>query len=682
MSGNYVDVTPRTITLVVTNPGRWLSAKRLAGKVKEVGLGAFQYVTSTHNLSAIYNTFTGTERPVVRSGQHIVDGMRSKLVRYKQCLTRVAAINAMERYPVEPNGKFVPYAHQTKIIGNLVESDFVPVGADCGVGKTGATARAVELALTSTTIQRGKVLVSAPLSILQVSWVDDIKKFTGMSVAVLWTPKTNKTILGEEREILFTHPDKPAGAVSVKTKEATRWYCRRTREFRKKLTPLDNEREWTKFEIRYKEAQLLDGSKVEFGDVTGRTSAKENTREIYIREQLSRTDVDLYIINHDGVSIYEDLLKAHKFQWVVIDESTKIKNIQSQVSQAHINISWDALKRTTLSGTPTPNGLENAWSQYYFLDRGLTLHPSLSDFRHQYMVGETVGYYKDKKGQQCASIKFRVRGLAEQQLLITRIRSPGIFIKQRDCIDLPPRVNTKRVVYLGEEQAAAYKQMEKDLIADIQGKDIRIEAVNILSKMMKLRQITSGFLPIGENENHHSFATNPKLDDLDDFIEELQEEKLVIVCQFKEEIKTVLSRYKDKGIRAIYGGVSIEERTAAVRDFQNPDSGVQLIVLQPQAASHGITLTEASKLIYLSTDYNWEFYYQVAKRIERVGQRNSMLVVNSLARLPDNTPTIDEDLLDILVVKGNDQDLLFKPEQSVQQIAGTLLQNMIKRNGA
>ena len=679
MSANYIDVTFNKITLVVRNPNLWLGAKRLAGKVKEVGVGAFEYSFSTHNLSAIFNTFTGNERPVIRSGQQHVDAMRTKLIRYKQTLKRAAEICALERYPVEPNGKFVPYAHQTKIIGLLTELDFTPVGADCGVGKTGSTARAVEIALRRGDIARGKVLVTAPLSILYTSWVKDIKNFTDLNVSVLWTPMANKTLLGESKEFLFAYGEKPDGAVSVKTKTASAMFNHHTKELRKKITALDKASEWTKYEVTYKEAQLIDGIKVPFGPVTGRTAEKQNTKEEFIRNELLRTDVDVYVINHDGVRIYEELLKKHDFEWVVVDESTKIKDIKSQVSQSHINMSWGAKKRTTLSGTPTPNGMENAWAQYYFLDRGLTIHPAIADFRHEYMVGDIVGSYV-KNGEKIQAKKYRVRGLEEQKKLIERLRAPGIFIKQRDCIDLPPRVDTTRVVYMGDEQAAAYKQMEKELIADLKGGDIRVEAVNILSKMMKLRQITSGFLPIGEGEVHE-FKTNPKLNDLDDFIEELQEEKLVIVCQFQNEIKTLLSRYKEFGVRAIYGGVDVRDRTEAVEAFQTRDD-VQLIVLQPQAASHGITLTAASKLIYLSTDYNWEYYYQVGKRIERLGQKNSMLVVNSLARLPDNTPTIDEDLLEILSSKGKDQDQLFKPEQSATDIAQSLVNNMLKRNGA
>jgi SNF2 family DNA or RNA helicase len=209
--------------------------------------------------------------------------------------------------------------------------------------------------------------------------------------------------------------------------------------------------------------------------------------------------------------------------------------------------------------------------------------------------------------------------------------------------------------------------------------DIRAEAVNALAKMMKLRQITSGYLPSSDGDRViGKFESNPKIDDLSDFIDELGDLKLCVVCQFTEEIQTVLEKFKDLGIASIDGGVSVRDRNESIRDFQTTDD-LQLMVLQPAAAAHGITLTKSSHMFYLSLGPNFEQYYQTAKRIERIGQKNNIFVIHSLAELSDGSPTIDQDLFDLLADKSRDRDALFNESRDLGGAASMLAERMIKR---
>ena len=104
-----------------------------------------------------------------------------------------------------------------------------------------------------------------------------------------------------------------------------------------------------------------------------------------------------------------------------------------------------------------------------------------------------------------------------------------------------------------------------------------------------------------------------------------------------------------------------------------------MIVLQPQAAAHGITLTAANYVIFQSLDYNFDNYYQVAKRIERLGQKLPMFVIHLLARCQNDTPTIDEDLLEVLQYKNSGRDSLFTPTASVADVADLLMRRLIQR---
>jgi SNF2 family DNA or RNA helicase len=672
-----------TIVLRVSDPNDWEIAKRVANS-REYGPGIYTYNLSVQNLEKIYQAFQGSKRPVVVEGSEVLDSLRVQLTDYRKRVREIQQIVASERFPVEPNGKFHPYAHQTKAIGAIIANPFSPVMLSCGLGKTGSTARAVELMIERGEVQKGKVLVSAPLSILYSSWMDDIQKFTSLRADVLWSHKPNKTKLGE-KERLGRHErtNPPEGALVIKKKEHVAYYSRETKRLKLKATALDQaETQWTKYRVSYSVALDADGNETPFGDIYGRTASKENTKNLYLQERLSNSDTDVFLINHDGVRIYEDILTQHGFEWVIVDESTKIKSHEAKVTQAHLAISENAKRRNILSGTPNPNGFQDLWSQFYFLDRGLTLGTSMKDYLAEYFVPKVSGYYKLPNGVRKEAVTYIIASEQDRNALVGAVKAPGIYLEQRDCIDLPPRTDMTRAVIMTPEQEAAYTAMEDNLVAELEDSQtkssIQVEAVNTLSKIMKLRQITSGFL-LDTSSGGKAKISSPKLEDLDDLLEELGDQKLVVACQFREEIEQLLSRYKKHGVAAVYGGVSLEERTQAISDFQKTDK-VRVMVLQPQAAAHGITLTAASYMVFLSLDYNFEFYYQTAKRIERIGQRSPIFVIHSVARFADGSATIDEDLMHILGSKNRDRNALFQSSnQSLDEVVGVMRDRLRSR---
>ena len=674
---NTISVTYKGIILFINDPDDWYMAEHLCGSAENLGMGQFRYTTSALNLQRVFCTFRGDKKPRVIGPRWLLDKKSEELTAYIKDTNEAVRICGLESYPVEPNGKFVPYSHQTRIVGVLQNGTKQGVFSDCGTGKTGSLARAVELEIERGSVTRGKILVSAPLSILETSWLDDIKKFTNLKAGLLWLDITNKDILGEE-QVIFDYGPKPADTVTTRTSERT---LHRNPEGRvvAKVTTLDKPAgPWERFKAKVKIAINVDGVKTPFGPVIGRTAVKEETKKIELKRLLADPTYDLFLINHDGVRIYEDELKENEFAWVVVDESTKIKSPSSQVYKSHVEISWGSRRRNVLTGTPNPNGFIDLWAQFYFLDRGLTLEGSMKDYLKEYFSPVKIGHFNGKD-----AIKYVLRSENDKKRLVARVRRAGIFLKQRDCIDLPPRTDMRRVVRLTGEQERAYIEMEEELattFSDHSTKvDIRAEAVNALAKMMKLRQITSGYLPSSDGDRViGKFESNPKIDDLSDFIDELGDLKLCVVCQFTEEIQTVLEKFKDLGIASIDGGVSVRDRNESIRDFQTTDD-LQLMVLQPAAAAHGITLTKSSHMFYLSLGPNFEQYYQTAKRIERIGQKNNIFVIHSLAELSDGSPTIDQDLFDLLADKSRDRDALFNESRDLGGAASMLAERMIKR---
>lgn len=680
---NEIEVDAKHITLRIRDPNDWIIAERLTGSALAVGPGVFTYATGALNLQRIYSVFSGPKRPVLKGSSFFMDRERVKMAEYQLALERVDRINSVERLPLEPNGLFVPYAHQTRIVGVLKQNPYPPIAADCGLGKTGSSARAIEQMLEIGDIAKGKTLISAPLSILGTSWMDDIKKFTRLKACVLREKRSNKNLLHGDEVVLMRYGPKTGDMVTVKTRRKMFYRHLETGRVVDHMdTLLRAEGPWEKFSAKCKVGINLNGEETPIGEVLGKRTSKEETKKNSIRELLADSSYDLYLINHDGVKLYKDILKEHRFAWVIVDESTEIKSPASKVHKAHVEISWLAKRRSILTGTPNPNGFLDLWGQFYFLDRGLTLEATMRDYLAEYFRPVSVGNFMvpDGRGGTKGAVKWVIRSLTDRDRLIARVRRAGIFLKQRDCIDLPPRTDMRREVSMTDEQERAYLEMERELMTEfLDGKTaerIRAEAVNVLAKMMKLRQITSGFMA-GSDGGLGSFKTNPKLEDLDLFLNELGDNKLVVACQFREEIRTLLERYKDLGITSIDGSVKLEDRDARIRDFQNTEK-YRAIVLQPAAAGHGITLTASSYLFFLSLDYNFEYYYQVAKRIERIGQKNNIFVIHSLATLADGGETIDHDLMDVLAEKNKDRDLLFDNRETPNVVAA-IADRMIKR---
>lgn len=673
---NEIKLTAQGISLYVADLNDRVIAEHLAGSAKTETPGLYTYTLSPANLNRIYTAFTGPKRPVVKGGSFFMDRERQKLIDYNKWCARLGDILKQERVPVEPNGKFVPYAHQTKIVGGLDVHPYLGVFADCGLGKTGAAGRAVEIAIDKGEVMRGKILVSGPLSILETSWLDDLLQFTHLKAGILWSKISNKDVLGEA-EVIHDFGPKPSDCASVKKKDQVMWRNKVTGQIVPKLTALEKVSldSWVKYKAKVSYAVNINGEAKAFGPVVGRTAFKESTKLNRVQTMLNDSSYDLFLINHDGVKSYQDLLKEHQFAWVIVDESTKIKNARSAVTQAHIDISWKAKRRTILTGTPNPNGFDDLWAQFYFLDRGLTLEGSVADFHGEYFTPVHM------QGPFRNNVKWVLRSTEDRDRLIAKVKRASIFLKQRDCIDLPPRTDLKRLVRMSPDQERAYIEMEEELITEFldpkTSLNVRAEAVNVLSKMMKLRQITSGYI-VGADGTKGSFDVNPKLEDLDGFLDEMGGEKLVIACQFKEEIYTLLERYKHLGVAAIFGDEPVHRRDESIRDFRNSDR-IKIMILQPQAAAHGITLTSACYLLFLSLDYNFEYYYQTAKRIERLGQKRNMFVIHSLAVLSDGGPTIDSDLMEVLAYKARNRDVLFDSAVVVADVAEELTRRLIKR---
>ena len=286
-----------------------------------------------------------------------------------------------------------------------------------------------------------------------------------------------------------------------------------------------------------------------------------------------------------------------------------------------------------MTGTPILNGLENLWSQWYFIDHGITFGGNFVQFRREFFDENPWAHSLDP-----------LDGVIDE--FNARIRIRGMRFRKEDCLDLPPKVYEVHEVEMTREQAAAYDQMTKDLIVTLAegADDPRTSSASIvLTQILRLTQITSGFLPIDEDDPDrrevHRFTPNPKLRVMDELVrEQVAAGKSVIVwAWYREDVARITEQLADLEPVQIVGGMKHTDRDEAERKFQAGEAKV--LVGNPASAGVGLNLFQASVALYYSQGYNLEHRAQSEDRCHRSGSEihDSVTYIDLSAR-----GTVDE----------------------------------------
>jgi len=341
-----------------------------------------------------------------------------------------------------------------------------------------------------------------------------------------------------------------------------------------------------------------------------------------------------------------------KFDMVVWDESTYLKNHQSKRSQANYIIGKDVDFKLLLSGTPYTESLTDLYSQFKVLDGGATFGSNYYKFFRYYYVpvlryqpGLTMfrnSYWKIKAGAH-DEIKKKLIGRA--------IR----FVKE-DCLDLPGRIFSKR---WGEwnkksEQYKDYSQLEKDVIKELTKAlknrnlddilfnpkdDLWVTSVpNILVKMNKLQQIAGGWYYTGHDSiAAYNYKPNPKLEALFELLEEcLKHGKVVIFSHFIHDRELIKA--------SKFGKYMTDNEW-----IFNTDKNKTIFLSGQMASGMGLNLQVAHQMIYYTNHWGLEKRLQSRDRIYRMGQHTKCLYYDLMMR-----DSIDETILNKLDKKWND----------------------------
>jgi hypothetical protein len=371
-------------------------------------------------------------------------------------------------------------------------------------------------------------------------------------------------------------------------------------------------------------------------------------------EQLQNKS-NVYIVGYEMFAVMiEEFSQLVDFRTLIIlDESSKIKNPTAKRSKALHLIGRLVKYKMILNGTPITQGAQDIFSQFLFLDSGETFGSNYERFLDTYFYKEPYKW------------TYTIKSKEALEEISDRIYRTGLRFLKMECLDLPPKLYETREVSMTQEQYDAYIMMQNQLIAWIETKEQkkeRIDASVVVTKLLRLSQITSGFSKneIGEVVR---FKTNPKLIELEDMLENIlyNGNQLVVWARFIPDLKAIANLCDSKGIKhgLLYGKVPGKEREKIVNQFL--DKKIKVFIGQQGAGGLGIDLYTCSNVVYYSNDYTLLNRLQSEDRTHRSGSEihNKVCYYDLVATGPNGEGTIDHHILQtVLKEKKNIADIV------------------------
>lgn len=327
------------------------------------------------------------------------------------------------------------------------------------------------------------------------------------------------------------------------------------------------------------------------------------------RVKIIQDAYEFVIINYDGVNIVSDEIAKGGFDLIIIDEANGYKNPATKRWKTLAKLLTPTTWLWMMTGTPASQSPVDAFG----------LAKLVSPDR----VPRYVTAWKDLVMSQITRFKWVNKRDSKDRVYAAL--QPAIRFSKKECLDLPELVYQTRNVPLTPQVNKYYKQLKSQMLIEAAGEEI--SAVNAAANLSKLLQISGGAVYTDKHEVVE-FDISPRLSALQEVLDQTSN-KVIVFVPFLHTINVVTEYLRKEKISSevISGSVPARERAHIIDRFQT-QVDPQVLVIQPQSAAHGITLTAADTIVFWSPVMSVETYLQCIGRIERVGQKNSMTVVH------------------------------------------------------
>jgi len=333
----------------------------------------------------------------------------------------------------------------------------------------------------------------------------------------------------------------------------------------------------------------------------------------------------------------EEFMVTHDVM-MAVDESTTIKNPKAKRTKHLIKLAPLADYRRILTGFPITKAPLDLYSQCYFLSPNLLGFSSFYAFQARYAITE-----RKQMGRHAFQ---QIVGFQKLEELQQSIKDFSIRKIKDECLDLPEKVYVRRHIELTPEQQSVYRTMKREALM-VLGEEL-FSTMNVLTQLMRLQQVVAGSLRSPET-GETIILKNNRVQAVLDLLEETSG-KVVIFAVFQTDIqeleRAITEKFGQGSVASYYGKTPQDERQNIIEKFQDPDSELRYFVSNPQTGGRGITLTEASTMIFYSNSYDLELRVQAEDRIHRIGQERSCTYVDLVSQ-----GTVDEQILKNLLSK-------------------------------
>ena len=327
------------------------------------------------------------------------------------------------------------------------------------------------------------------------------------------------------------------------------------------------------------------------------------------RLEMVQGDYEFVITNYDGLNLIADeVIKDGRFDLVIVDEANAYKNVSTKRWKSLNKIVKPEVMLWMMTGTPAAQSPLDAYG--------------LAKLVNPLGVPKFFTAWRDSTMNKVTMFKWLPK--ADAQDKIHQALQPAIRFTKEQCLDLPPVVTVTRDVPLTPQQKKYYNMLKEQMLFKAAGETIT--AINAAGEVNKLLQISAG-AAYTDNSEVVTFDCAPRLDVLMEVLEETQR-KVLIFAPYRHSIDTIYKHLTINNIdtEVIHGDVSVTKRTRIFKQFQEePDPRV--LVIQPQAAAHGVTLTAADTVVFWGPVMSTETYIQCCARSDRKGQNSDKVTI-------------------------------------------------------
>jgi len=353
------------------------------------------------------------------------------------------------------------------------------------------------------------------------------------------------------------------------------------------------------------------------------------------RIELIQENYEFVIINYEGLSLIADEVRNDgRFDLVIVDEANAYKNPQTKRWKALNSIIKPDTYLWMMTGTPASQSPVDAYG--------------LAKLVNPNGVPKFYTAWRDAVMNKITMFKWAPKLDAADKVF--EALQPAIRYSKAQCLDLPPVVTMTREVPLTPQQAKYYNLLKTQMLVMAAGETIT--AVNAAAALNKLLQISAG-VAYTDNKEVVEFDATPRLNVLMEALEQT-DRKVIIFALFRSAIDAISEYLNKNGIanEQIHGGVTATKRGDIIKRFQTQPNP-RVLVMQPAATAHGITLTAADTVIFYGPLMSVEQYTQCIARADRKGQNADKVTVIHIEGSP-----VEKKMFKALTAKVDDNALL------------------------